>query len=1119
MDIVNCCSQTIGEKILDSLLKPMSRQIGYLVHYEENVEKLKAELDKLVDERSEVQQKVKGALDNAEEIKENVWKWLTIVHGMKDEVDEFLAGKDTEYRRCFKVWFPDFYSRHRLGREAKKKTRVITGLITDGKFETVARPKPLPDNGIACVVGYEHFESRERVFEKIIEALRDDEIHVIGIYGMGGVGKTTMAEVVREQVKKDKHFDEVTWAVVSQNLDVRKIQGDIARGLNLNLDKAEDEVGRAGHLCNRLKDGRKKLIILDDVWEKLNLKQIIGIPSMDSVKGCKILLTSRSNDVCDKNNCRDPFLLGVFSEEEAWDLFKKEVGNLVDNAQIQPVANEVCEQCGRLPLAIRVVGAALKNKNKPAWDDALEQLRNSTPEDIVGIDPKAFSSLEWSYNRLEHEDAKSCFLLCSLFPEDAEILIDDLARYAMVMGLLKHADTLEKANNRVRSLVETLKYSCLLLGGRSGFRSYEEEAVRMHDIIRDVAIKIASRNEYAFLVKTGGRRLQETGSFECKRAISLTSNEIEELPDLSIIMELKKLEILRLGGRDIKVLPLDIRNLTLLRSLDLRNCYDFRGIAPDVITSLIRLEELYISDKRNKWVEAMNSDDRENASIPELNKLTDLTALGIHIPNTTSSLLDHLFDKLNRYKISIGMPFSGYGEYWNSLSSSRALKLVDVPIRGGVKILMERSQVLYLHDLKGVKRFFSEEDREGGFSDLKHLGIQNCGDIENLWGYKQLPVAMGSFCKLSKLEVESMRGLKYLFSPSIARGLMQLKELYIRSCVRMETIIENEGEEDEEEVIFHRLKRLVLDKLPRLGSFDLERKRKLMTSEGNSTCTATQPLFNYKIAFPVLEYLIIRGLKIIKEIWDSQLLEENSFSQLRILQVQECHNFVNIVPSHMLPRLRNLVEIDVNSCDSVISIGLDAEEGFVASMPILPQLKQLRLYNLPKLMHTGLNQVSYKNFCYPNLMKMYISSCQSLRNVFSLSVAINIVHLEELQVSNCEKMQEIIATRSGSKETQDKIVFPRLKLMRLESLQNLKSFWSSESQEEERVEVVDLERVEVVDLAPFELQSLFNEKGVWLPLWTLPHIDDYCTIEFPFALIQCSSLSWDGVKQKPLVVL
>ncbi|KAA8521157.1 hypothetical protein F0562_011838 [Nyssa sinensis] len=170
----------------------------------------------------------------------------------------------------------------------------------------------------------------------------------------------------------------------------------------------------------------------------------------------------------------------------------------------------------------------------------------------------------------------------------------------------------------------------------------------------------------------------------------------------------------------------------------------------------------------------------------------------------------------------------------------------------------------------------------------------------------------------------------------------------------------------------------------------------------------------------------------------------------------------------MLPRLRNLVKILVDSCDSVISIGLNAEEGFVASMPILPQLKQLRLRYLPKLMHTRLNQVSYGNCCYPNLMKIYIDSCQSLRNVFSLSVAINIVHLEELEVSNCEKMQEIIATRSGSKETLDKIEFPRLKLMRLESLQSLKSFWSSESQEEERVEVVDL--------APFELQSLFNDK-------------------------------------------
>ncbi|KAA8541066.1 hypothetical protein F0562_025029 [Nyssa sinensis] len=1060
MDIVICCSQAIGGKILDTLLNPMSRQIGYLVHYKENVQTLEAELGKLVVEIRAVQQRVNEAQDNAKEIEEKVQNWLTEVDKMKGEVEEFLEGKDRAFRRCFKVRFPDLYSRHRLGREAKKKTEVITRLITDGKFETVSRPKPLPDIGIPHVLDYVHFKSRGRVFEEIIEALRDDTINVIGIYGIGGVGKTTMVEEVREQVKKDKHFDEVTWAVISQNLDVRKTQGQIAGRLSLDLDEAKDEVGRAGLLYNRLTDGRKILIILDDVWEKLNLKEIIGIPSMDSVKGCKILLTSRSREVCVKNNCRDPFLLGDLSEEEAWDLFKKEVGDSVDNAQIQPVAKKVCEQCGRLPLVVRVVGATLKNKNKPAWDDALEQLRNFAPEDIAGIDRKAFSSLEWSYNRLEHEDARSCFLLCSLFPEDANILIDDLARYAMVMGWLKHADTLEKANNRVRQLVEILKYSCLLLGGGL---SYEEEAVRMHDIIRDIAIKIASRDEYAYLVKTGGRRWQ-TGSFERKKAISLTSNEIEELPDISIIMELKKLEILILGGPDIvKVLPLDIRNLTLLRSLDLRNCRNFRGIELDVITSLTRLEELYISAWQDEWeAKAMNSN-RKNASIPELNKLTDLTALGIHIPNTTSWLVDHPFDKLNRYKISIGTPFN-FIDSLNSLSSCRALKLVDVPIRAGVKILMEKSEVLILHNLKGVKRSFSEEDGEGGFStDLKYLEIDNCGDRENLWGYKQLLVAMGSFCKLSKLVVKSMHGLKYLFSPSIARGLMQLKELHIRECVRMETIIGNEGEEDEEKVIFHGLKFLLMDKLPRFGSFDLER----MTSEGNSTCTATQPLFNHKIAFPVLEYLDIRSLNM-KEIWDSQLPKEKSFSQLSTLQVSNCDNLVNIVPSHMLPRLRNLVEIEVESCDSVISVGLNAEEGFVASMPILPQLKQLRLHNLPKLMHYELNQVSYGNCCYPNLMKIVISSCQSLRNVFSLSVAINIVHLEKLKVSSCEKMQEIIATKRGSKETLDKIVFPRLKLMKLERLQNLKSFWSSESQEEERVEKVDL--------APFELQSLFNDK-------------------------------------------
>ncbi|KAA8529933.1 hypothetical protein F0562_034463 [Nyssa sinensis] len=117
----------------------------------------------------------------------------------------------------------------------------------------------------------ERFESRALVFQDIVKALRDDEIYMVGIYGAGGVGKTRMAEEIGKQAAQDKLFDEVAMASVSQDLDVRKIQGLLADCLNLKLD-LETEIGRAGQLCNRLKNGRQIIVIIDDVWNQINLK-------------------------------------------------------------------------------------------------------------------------------------------------------------------------------------------------------------------------------------------------------------------------------------------------------------------------------------------------------------------------------------------------------------------------------------------------------------------------------------------------------------------------------------------------------------------------------------------------------------------------------------------------------------------------------------------------------------------------------------------------------------------------------------------------------------------------------------------------------------------------------
>ena len=117
-----------------------------------------------------------------------------------------------------------------------------------------------------------------------MEALRNEGISMIGVWGMGGVGKTTLVKQVAQQAEEDKLFHKVVMVLhISQTPNIIEIQEKIARMLSLKFEAGED---RAGRLKQRLKREEKILVILDDIWGKLDLGEI-GIPYGDDHKGCK----------------------------------------------------------------------------------------------------------------------------------------------------------------------------------------------------------------------------------------------------------------------------------------------------------------------------------------------------------------------------------------------------------------------------------------------------------------------------------------------------------------------------------------------------------------------------------------------------------------------------------------------------------------------------------------------------------------------------------------------------------------------------------------------------------------------------------------------------------------
>ncbi|TQE00898.1 hypothetical protein C1H46_013438 [Malus baccata] len=532
MEIIIAIALKIGE----SLVTPIGTEFGYLVNYHSNLESLRGEIKKLFDKKDGVQGLVDAAKRNGEIIKPDVQSWLK--NANDDMVKKVLQFEDeiNKKRRCVYRWS--------LSRIAYKIKQEVLQLQNEGTFENVAHLAPPRGIWSKFKKGFKDFKSRMAYMNEVIEGLKREQVRMIGICGMGGVGKTTMAKEIITRLAKLNLFDNIVMATVSQSPSISKIQSEIADQIGLEL-KEVSESGRAIKLHGKIME-IKILIVLDDVWTEPDF-EAIGLPSGDAHKGCKVLLTSRDSDVCNRMGSQPIIEVPTLTTEESQELFREMVGESFDQPDLRSIAKEVVHECGGLPIAIVTVGKALEKKNKREWDDALNQLRNSNPVNIPGVDSKVYSSIKLSYDGLESDEAKLCLLLCCLFPEDYDIPIEYLVRYGWGRGYFSSSFTLEDARNRVHSLVGQLKRRFLLLD------SGKSEATKMHDVVRDVAIWIASRDPHGFLIRIARNlvQLQELnidGCGQMEEIVSMQGREHEEEADMISFHKLTNLTLEGLGS-------------------------------------------------------------------------------------------------------------------------------------------------------------------------------------------------------------------------------------------------------------------------------------------------------------------------------------------------------------------------------------------------------------------------------------------------------------------------------------------------------------------------------------------------------------------------------------------
>ena len=279
--------EKIGDKIFDCVFAALGRKLDYLIHCKSNFDNLEPQVKNLQEARDRVRRDCDMAKNDVQTIEADVQTWLTRSDGIIAEAEEFIRNNGQAKMTCCNGWCPNLKSRYQVSKNAIEIGLKVKEIKDEEKFDGVGyRKSPQVVETAISNTGYEAFESRMQTLTGVLEALKDPKINRIGVYGMGGVGKTMLAKEVVKQAQKDQLFDKYLFLVVSKDPVLKNIQREMAEQLGLKLE-VESESVRGDQLRERLKQEKKTLIIIDDIWKHLNLEDL-GISFGDDQKGCKL---------------------------------------------------------------------------------------------------------------------------------------------------------------------------------------------------------------------------------------------------------------------------------------------------------------------------------------------------------------------------------------------------------------------------------------------------------------------------------------------------------------------------------------------------------------------------------------------------------------------------------------------------------------------------------------------------------------------------------------------------------------------------------------------------------------------------------------------------------------
>ncbi|XP_038985481.1 putative disease resistance protein RGA1 [Phoenix dactylifera] len=478
---------------------------------------------------------------------------------------------------------------------------------------------------------YGRGEDREKIVNFLVSADDKSDVLVLPIVGLGGIGKTTLAQLAYNDQRIKEHFDLTSWVCVSDDFSIKAIIKNIIECEASNLEAAQRQ------LQTKL-GGRRFLLVLDDVWnedeaEWERLKTLLRCGK----HGSKIITTTRSDVVARIMGTVAPHRLQSLTSADCWTLFKHRAfgpGREEETPRLVDIGKEIVEKCKGLPLAAKALGSLMSSgRGEEEWLHVRDSELWRLPVNENSILP----ALQLSYDHLP-SNLKQCFAYCSVFPKDYEIERKKLIQLWIVEGFIQTSD-----GDMLEEEVGNRYFNSLLW--RSFFQDAEKDdrnnitTCKMHDLVHDLACSIAG--DESSITKVGMKRSIPHGcryssilyhysmsstalkaAFEAKKLRSLISLNrpwigIHQEFAIHTMSSLTHLRALDLSGANIKELPCTISKLKHLRHLDLS--WTSIEALPGSITELHNLRALNLA-----YCDALKS-------LPEgMSSMSSLRHLDIH---------------------------------------------------------------------------------------------------------------------------------------------------------------------------------------------------------------------------------------------------------------------------------------------------------------------------------------------------------------------------------------------------------------------------------------------------------------------------------------------------------